>query len=77
MNQGSDSQRFWHKPGNDHNDHNDTWQDGGVMVDFGADGWAAYFTAFTQQMVPTDNLGNPAANKHGMTDDDNGSLIGS
>ena len=45
--------------GDDHNDHNDIWQDGAVMVDLGDDAWAAYFTAFTMQRLPTDDLGNP------------------
>ena len=45
--------------GDDHNDHNDVWQDGAVMVDLGEGGWAAYFTAFTLQRLPTDDLGNP------------------
>ena len=43
----------------DDNDHNDIWQDGAVMVDLGEEGWAAYFTAFTMQRLPTDDLGNP------------------
>jgi uncharacterized protein YukJ len=58
MNQGS-SGSFLHRQGNDSNDHNDVWQDGGLMVDLGQDGWAAYFAAFEQQAVPTDALGNP------------------
>jgi uncharacterized protein YukJ len=38
-------------------------------------GWAAYFTAFTQQVVPTDALGNPAdGGAHEITDADPGSL---
>ena len=43
----------------DSNDHNDIWQDGAVLVDIGEPEWAAYFSAFNQQMVPTDDLGNP------------------
>jgi uncharacterized protein YukJ len=58
MNQGSTGS-FIHHAGNDHNDHNDIWQDGAVFVDVGAPEWAAYFTAFDQQLVPTDDLGNP------------------
>jgi hypothetical protein len=27
--------------------------------DFGEAGWAGYFAAFQQQLVPTDDLGNP------------------
>jgi uncharacterized protein YukJ len=58
MNQGSTG-RFLHRDGDDSNDHNDVWQDGGLMVDVGEPEWAAYFAAFTQQLVPTDDLGNP------------------
>lgn len=58
MNQGSTGE-FLHEKGNDSNDHNDIWQDGALMVDLGADGWAAYFSAFEKQYVPTDDLGNP------------------
>lgn len=60
MNQGSTSS-FLHRPGDDSNDHNDIWQDGAVVVNFGQDGWAAYFAAFQQQFVPTDDLGNPTS----------------
>jgi uncharacterized protein YukJ len=59
MNQGS-TKGFIHSAGNDSNDHNDIWQDGAVIVDLGESEWAAYFAAFTQQLVPTDELGNPA-----------------
>ncbi|MCL2450420.1 MAG: YukJ family protein [Polyangiaceae bacterium] len=72
MNQGS-AGRFWHYNGNDHQDHNDVWQDGALLVDLGDDGWAGYFTAFTQQKVPTDELGNPERHAHEITDDDPGS----
>jgi uncharacterized protein YukJ len=58
MNQGSRG-RFVYRPGNDQNDHNDIWQDGAVMIDFGEGSVFAYFAAFTQQTVPTDDLGNP------------------
>jgi uncharacterized protein YukJ len=58
MNQGS-TKGFVHRPGDDSNDHNDVWQDGAVMVDVGEPEWAAYFAAFNQQLVPTDDLGNP------------------
>jgi uncharacterized protein YukJ len=58
MNQGSTGD-FIHQPGDDHNDHNDVWQDGGLFVDVGQPEWAAYFAAFDQQLVPTDKLGNP------------------
>jgi uncharacterized protein YukJ len=58
INQGSTGS-FIHRPGNDSNDHNDIWQDGGVFVNVGEPEWAAYFAAFDQQLVPTDNLGNP------------------
>ena len=59
MNQGSSGNHFLHKAGDDSTDHNDIWQDGALMVDLGANGWAAYFAAFQQQAVPTDDLGNP------------------
>jgi uncharacterized protein YukJ len=58
MNQGSTG-RFMHRDGDDSNDHNDVWQDGALFVDVGEPEWAAYFAAFTQQLVPTDDLGNP------------------
>jgi uncharacterized protein YukJ len=60
MNQGSTG-GFIHRPGDDHNDHNDVWQDGAVFVDVGQPEWAAYFAAFNQQLVPTDDLGNPTS----------------
>ena len=58
MNQGSTGE-FLHRAGNDSNDHNDIWQDGAVLVDLGDPQWVAYFAAFNQQLVPTDDLGNP------------------
>jgi uncharacterized protein YukJ len=58
MNQGSTGS-FVHRPDDDHNDHNDVWQDGAVFVNLGQPEWAAYFSAFNQQLVPTDDLGNP------------------
>jgi uncharacterized protein YukJ len=58
MNQGSTGS-FIHRDGNDSNDHNDIWQDGALFVDVGEPEWAAYFAAFNQQLVPTDDLGNP------------------
>ncbi len=60
MNQGSTGE-FIHHAGNDGNDHNDVWQDGALLVDLGQPEWAAYFAAFSQQLVPTDDLGNPVA----------------
>jgi uncharacterized protein YukJ len=73
MNQGSTAP-FLNNGVDDHNDHNDTWQDGGVIVDLGTAGVAAYFTAFTQQHVPTDSLGNPGTGAHEITDADPGTL---
>jgi uncharacterized protein YukJ len=67
MNQGSTG-GFVNNGKDDHNDHNDTWQDGAVLVDFGEAEWAAYFTAFTQQGVPTDELGNPTPDSHPLSD---------
>ena|SRR5579871_1873046 len=75
MNQGS-AGSFLNNGVDDHNDHNDIWQDGAVMVDLGEPEMAAYFTAFTQQTVPTDNLGNPAADSHPVGIADDGSLAG-
>jgi uncharacterized protein YukJ len=75
MNQGSSGQ-FLNNGVDDHNDHNDIWQDGGVVVDLGKPELAAYFTAFTQQFVPTDNLGNPKAGAHPVGVADDGSLAG-
>jgi len=66
MNQGS-TQNFIHRPDDDSNDHNDIWQDGAVIVNIStADSpeWAAYFSAFDQQLVPTDDLGNPTPDGH-------------
>ena len=71
-NQGSSSETFVNS-GDDHNDHNDIWQDGAVIVDFGEPELAAYFTAFTQQEAPTDDLGNPTADAHFIGDTDPGS----
>jgi uncharacterized protein YukJ len=73
MNQGSTSS-FLNNGVDDHNDHNDIWQDGAVIVDFGEPQLAAYFPAFTQQMVPTDALGNPLNQSHPLTIADDGSL---
>jgi uncharacterized protein YukJ len=64
MNQGSTGSHFLHRDGNDSNDHNDIWQDGAMMIDLGQAGWAAYFAAFEQQLVPTDALGNPISGSH-------------
>ena len=58
FNQGSRG-RFRHRANDDHNDHNDVWQDGALLLNRGADGWAAYFSMFTQQSTQTDALGNP------------------
>jgi uncharacterized protein YukJ len=30
-----------------------------LIVDIGEPQWVAYFSAFNQQLVPTDDLGNP------------------
>ena len=57
----------------DHNDHNDIWQDGAVIVDTQQPELAAYFTVFTQQLVPTDKLGNPDADSHPVELADDGS----
>jgi len=59
MNQGSTGPNYLHRAGNDHNDHNDVWQDGALIVRVSDTQWAAYFAAFEKQAVPTDALGNP------------------
>jgi uncharacterized protein YukJ len=74
VNQGSQGPHF-HNDGSD-KDGNLTWQDGAVLVDFG-DSWSAYFAVFTQQIVPTDDAGNPTDNAHPFTVADEGSLVGS
>jgi uncharacterized protein YukJ len=78
MNQGSKGDHFLNDPQdprNDEDDHNDVWQDGGLLVDLGQSNWAGYFTAFTQQCVPTDPFGNPQDNgTHPIQDSDDGSL---
>jgi uncharacterized protein YukJ len=58
LNQGS-TKGLIHRADDDSHDHNDTWQDGALMVDTGEPEWSAYFSAFNQQLVPTDDLGNP------------------
>lgn len=75
MNQGSTGS-FLNDGQSDDNDHNDVWQDGAVLVDVGEPEFAAYFTAFTQQMVPTDDLGNPVDGSHEITVADDGTLQG-
>jgi uncharacterized protein YukJ len=62
MNQGSTGNHF-RNPGGDpphRSDGNDIWQDGGLIVDRAEQGFSAFFARFTQQVTPTDNLGNPA-----------------
>ena len=73
MNQGSTGS-FINTGSGDRGDHDRTWEDGAVFVDLGAGKWAAYFTAFTQQMVPTDQLGNPVDDPHEIDVGDDGSL---
>jgi hypothetical protein len=34
------------------------------MPDTGAEGWVAYFSAFTEQTAPMDDLGNPQPGWH-------------
>ncbi|MBV9653705.1 MAG: DUF2278 family protein [Acetobacteraceae bacterium] len=62
MNQGSTGETFRNNGGEPppHWDGNDVWQDGAIFVDRGAQGFAAYFARFTQQVTPTDDSGNPA-----------------
>jgi uncharacterized protein YukJ len=75
MNQGSGG-GFINDGVDDHNDHNDIWQDGAVIVDNQQPQLAAYFTVFTQQSVPTDQLGNSTPDAHPVTVSDDGSLVG-
>ncbi|MBV8362464.1 MAG: DUF2278 family protein [Deltaproteobacteria bacterium] len=74
LNQGSSSETFFNNGIDDHNDHNSIWQDGAAIVDFKEPECAAYFTAFTQQEVPTDDLGNPGDDSHPINDADAGTL---
>jgi hypothetical protein len=73
MNQGSGAP-FLNDGEDNQNDHNDVWQDGGVIVELGKPEVAAYVTAFTQQLVPTDELGNPTDDSHPVDTGDDGSL---
>jgi uncharacterized protein YukJ len=41
-------------------DGNQIWQDGALLIDTGDGTWAAYFAAFDQQFLPTNDYGNPA-----------------
>lgn len=78
MNQGSTGKYLNPRGTNASPEHNDVWQDGAVLVDFGQDQWAAFFSVFTKQLVPTDNFGDPRddshGGSHGMGDADDGSL---
>ena len=47
-----------------------------VLFDFGTPQWIGYFTTFTQQNVPTDSVGDPAAGSHPIGDQDPGSMAG-
>jgi uncharacterized protein YukJ len=47
-----------------------------VLVDRGQPEWAGYFTAFTQQNVPTDDRGNPVRQGHPIQNADVGSQAG-
>jgi uncharacterized protein YukJ len=60
MNQGSTG-GYIHRPGDDDSDHNDIWQDGALLVDLGEPEWAAYFSMFDKQLLPTDDDGNPTS----------------
>jgi uncharacterized protein YukJ len=72
MNQGSTG--GFVNEGDDHNDHNDVWQDGAVIVEMADGEWGGYFTAFTQQSVPTNDRGNVRDGAHEIDDTDPGSL---
>ena len=75
MNQGSQA-AFLNDGIHDNSDHNDVWQDGAVLVDLGVAEFAAYFTSFTKQLVPTTKLGNPVGDSHEMSQVDEGSIAG-
>jgi len=67
MNQGS-SGRYMNRPAspqNAHADHDDIWQDGALFIETGA-GLTAYFAAFTNQTIPTSELGNPLPGGHSV-----------
>lgn len=72
MNQGSQGQHFFND-GTD-KDGNLTWQDGGLIVNSG-DSWSACFSVFSQQVVPTDDRGNPMDDAHPFTPADEGCLV--
>ena len=72
MNQGSTG--HYTDAGRSPNEHNAIWQDGGLLVDLGQAQWAFFFSAFTQQGVPTDGNGNPTPGAHTITEQDEGSL---
>ena len=74
MNQGSQGQKYFND-GTD-KDGNRIWQDGAVVINFGDSKWSAYFAVFTQQLAPTDDLGNPQDGAHQITVADDGSLAG-
>lgn len=75
MNQGSTGS-FLNDARDRNKDHNVIWQDGAILVDFGNGQWTGYFGAFAEQMVPTDDLGNPIEGSHPIGDSDPGSLVG-
>jgi uncharacterized protein YukJ len=74
MNQGSTGS-YLNDASDANKDHNVIWQDGAVLVNDGGQ-WTGYFAAFAQQMVPTDDLGNPTPDSHPIQDSDPGSLVG-
>jgi uncharacterized protein YukJ len=71
MNQGSTGSYVNHGPNDGNKERNQVWQDGAVVVQKPGQ-WVGYFTAFTQQLVPTDDLGNPASDAHEISDKDIG-----
>jgi uncharacterized protein YukJ len=75
MNQGSTGRHFLNE-GDDDTDHNDVWQDGAILINYPDGTWTAYVTAFTQQIVPTDDAGNPVDGGHEINNSDPGSLVG-
>ena len=58
MNQGSTG-KYLHRSHSGNKDQNDIWQDGALLVDLDAGSWTGYFAAFQNQLLATDELGNP------------------
>jgi uncharacterized protein YukJ len=55
LNPGSQSDTFLNNGVDDDNHQNEIRQDGAVLVDLKEPEWATNFTAFTAQLVPTND----------------------